>query len=176
VNRGRHIAVHQPDTAAAFARQIAHRLLRRVAIVDSDGRGRYSGIVFRALHPGRVADKSGDILQRRRRIHSDDAIHHFAGQQAEIGGFSPQLRGGVAEQNMVALRLCFRFDALHHARAERIRDIRDQHQQHMALGGAQLARQQIRLIVAGGDRRQHPIARICFHPWMIVKHAGYRCF
>lgn len=71
---------------------------------------------------------------------------------------------------MVTVAFGFFFDTAYYQGAKGVGDIGHQHQQHPAAGSAQLACEQVGLIVTCADRRQDLIASGWFDNLLAVQH------
>ncbi len=111
---------------------------------------------------GRIANHGGQFRQAGERVHGNNAVDHFAGEQLQARGRAGQIRPGVTQQNAVAILLRLFFYPLHHLGAKGLAILETITGDHIAAGGSQLTRQQVRLIVALFDRLQHALTVLAF--------------
>ena len=168
------VVINERNAAAAAIGQSGHRPLSRLDVVNPDA-GDAAGVgILRALHPGRIANHGGQFRQAGERVHGNNAVDHFAGEQLQARGRAGQIRPGVTQQNAVAILLRLFFYPFHHLGAKGVSDIGDHHQDHIAASGSQLTRQQVRLIVALFDRLQHALTVFGFYRIAVVQHPRHR--
>ncbi len=128
--------------------------------------------MFGALNPGSPAYQLAQLRQLAESIHGDNAIHHLAGEQLQAGSRTGNIRARVTQQDAIAIFLRLLLNAFDHLCAEWVRDIGNQYQNHRAARRTQLARQQIRLIVALFDCLKDflPVSR--FYAVAVIQHTG----
>ena len=168
------VVVDQSDALTSAVGQATDHMLGGIDIVNPDAGDRPRIGVFGALHPGGIANQRRQLGKAGKGVHGDNAVDHFAGQQAQSRAGAFNIGTGVTEQNTVAIFLRLRLNALHHLGAERVGNIGDHHQDHIAARGAQLTSQKIGLVVSLFNRLQDAIAVFGFDGIAVIQHARYR--